>query len=77
MLISLDTNIWIFGVIGADQFCEKIIRNLPRFNMLICDQIRAELEQNLSHQDMKEFYSLVKRSGTKIDFGKVPDRYSF
>jgi predicted nucleic acid-binding protein len=75
MQISLDTNVWIFGLVGADPFCEKILLNLAQFEIVIPDQIRAELERNLSDYDMKQFYQFVIRSGVKIDFERVPSTY--
>ncbi len=75
MQISLDTNIWIFGIVGADVFCEKILFNLDKFDVVIPDQIRAELERNLSDYDMKQFYQFMLRFGVKIDFAKVPSNY--
>lgn len=75
MLISLDTNVWIFGIVNVDEFCEKILLNLTQFEITIPDQVRAELERNLSNQDQKEFYQLVLQAGVKIDFEKVPAIY--
>lgn len=59
MAVSLDTNVWIFGFLGADIFCEKIILNLRRFQIVIPVQIRAELERNLPGQYMRQFYLLA------------------
>jgi predicted nucleic acid-binding protein len=70
--VSLDTNIWIFGLVGGDRFCEKILSNLPRFQIFIPDQVRAELERNLSDFDMKKFYQTVLRHGVQLDFERVP-----
>ena len=52
MKISLDTNVWIFGILGVDEYCETILLNLPQFEITIPDQVRAELERNLPIQDM-------------------------
>ncbi len=75
MQISLDTNVWIFGIVSADEFCEKILFNLIRFEIIIPDQVRAELERNLLSQDMKQFYQLVYQTGVTIDSEKVPSTY--
>ncbi len=45
MQVSLDTNVWIFGLIGVDRFCEKILFNIDKFDVIIPDQVRAELER--------------------------------
>ena len=76
MLISLDTNVWIFGLLGVDGFCQKILLNLWQFEVVIPDQVRAELEHNLSDDDMKRFYQLVLQfENLKIDFELVPHSY--
>ena len=75
MQISLDTNVWIFAIVGVDTFCEKILLNIDKFDVIIPDQIRAELERNLSDYDMKQFYQFVLRFDVKIDFAKVPSSY--
>jgi len=75
MQVSLDTNVWIFGIVGVDPFCERIILNLNKFEIVVSDQIRAELERNLSDYDMKQFYQFVLRFGVKIDFSEVPKDY--
>lgn len=75
MQVSLDTNVWIFGIVGVDPFCEKILFNLSKFEIVVSDQIRAELERNLSDYDMKQFYQFVLCSGARIDFEKVPSSY--
>ena len=75
MLISLDTNIWIFGITGLDPFCEKILLNLSQFEIIIPNRIRGEVERNLSFDDMKQFYRFVLLSDTQIDYEKVPSSY--
>ncbi|MCP4112562.1 MAG: type II toxin-antitoxin system VapC family toxin [Desulfobacteraceae bacterium] len=75
MVISLDTNIWIFGFPGGDTFCEKIILNLPRFDTIVPNQVRCELERNLPRQYMKRFYQLALESGVQFDFEHVPETY--
>jgi hypothetical protein len=75
MQVSLDTNVWIFGIVGVDEFCERILLNLEKFEVIVPDQVRAELERNLSDFDMKQFYQFVLRFGVTIDFAEVPLRY--
>ena len=75
MQVSLDTNVWIFGILGIDMFCEKILLNIDKFDVIIPDQVRAELERNLSDYDMKQFYQFVLRFDVKIDFSEVPSSY--
>ncbi len=48
---------------------------LWKFEIVVPDQVRAELERNLSDYDMKQFYQFVLRSGVRIDFGRVPSSY--
>jgi predicted nucleic acid-binding protein len=75
MKVSLDTNVWIFGIVGADPFCERILLNLEKFEVVVPDQIRAELERNLSDSDMKQFYQFLLRFGVIVDFAEVPLSY--
>jgi hypothetical protein len=75
MKISLDTNVWIFGILGIDPYCERILLNLGRFEVIVPDQVRAELERNFSDFDMKQFYQFVLRFGIVIDFAAVPADY--
>ena len=75
MQVSFDTNVWIFGIVGVDPFCERILLNLDKFEIMVPDQIRAELERNLSDYDMKRFYQFVLLFGVTIDFAEVPSSY--
>jgi predicted nucleic acid-binding protein len=75
MQISLDTNIWLLGIIGADQHCETILLNLDKFPIVVPDQIRAEIERNLSDYDMKQFYRFLLQYNIQIDFSPVPAAY--
>jgi len=74
MLISLDTNVWISGFLG-DMFCEKIILNLCRLDIIMPNQIRDELERNLSGDYMKRFYLLALEADVRFDFERVPQSY--
>ncbi|MFN8494306.1 MAG: type II toxin-antitoxin system VapC family toxin [Caldilineaceae bacterium] len=75
MQISLDTNIWLFGIVGADQDCETILLNLKKFNVIVPDQIREEVERNLTDYDMKQFYRFLIQYDISIDFALVPAEY--
>ena len=46
MAISLDTNVWIFGLFNLEPACHKILLNLRDFEIVVPNQIRAELERN-------------------------------
>lgn len=74
-VISLDTNVWIFGFLGKEPFCETILLNLPRFHIIIPDQIRAELERNLSNHLMHRFYLIAMEAGVQFDFEPVPHSF--
>jgi predicted nucleic acid-binding protein len=58
--ISLDTNIFIFGIRNIDPFSVTILKNLFQFNVRISVQVEKELRNNISHIELKEFYSLIK-----------------
>lgn len=75
MKVTLDTNIWIFGIVGIDPFCMQILQKLEIFDIIIPDQVREELERNLSDFDMKQFYQFALRNGVDIDFERVPASY--
>lgn len=59
MLISLDTNIWIFAIVAEDPACTKILSNLATFGVIVPDQVRVEVERNFSEHDMKTILSAV------------------
>lgn len=75
MVVSLDTNIWIFGLLKTNPFCEKIVLNVSSFKIVVPDQIRAELERNLSKSYMKVFYQIVIEAGIQFDIALVPQDY--
>ncbi|OQY44375.1 MAG: hypothetical protein B6242_12835 [Anaerolineaceae bacterium 4572_78] len=75
MRISLDTNVWIFGLFGSDYFCEKVLRHLHRFQVVVPGQVRKELNQNISPEDMNRFYDFVKQPYVQLSYKKVPDVY--
>jgi hypothetical protein len=75
MKISLDTNVWIFGLFNIDPYCRTIILNLTTFDVVVPNQIRAELERNLPEPEMKTFYRLAGEAGVRFDFASVPAEY--
>ncbi len=75
MRVSLDTNIWIFGIIGVHPACEKILLNLSKFDIVIPDQVRREVECNFSDFDMKQFYHFLLRHNISVDFASVPTEF--
>jgi len=75
MRISLDTNVWIFGIVGSDKFCETILLNLAQFKVIVPNQVRVELERNLSQQNLKKFYYFIKEFNIDINYKQVPEIY--
>jgi hypothetical protein len=75
VIISPDTNVWVFGFLGKNSSCEKIMMNLPRFKIIVPNQIRAELERNLPRYYMHQFYLLALQAGVQFDFEHVPQSY--
>ena len=75
MLISLDANVWIFALLGTNIHCEKISVNLSRFNVIIPNQVRMEVERNLSQKYVKRFYNIALKSGIEFNFERVPELY--
>ena len=60
MQISLDTNVWVFGILEYDEYCRKILMNLSDFEVIVPNQIRKELSDNLSKEFLKYFYQMVQ-----------------
>lgn len=57
--ISLDTNIFIFGIRNIDPYSVLILTNLFRFDVCIAAQVEKELRRNITSSELKEFYSLI------------------
>jgi predicted nucleic acid-binding protein len=55
MKISLDANVWIFGLLGNDAFCERIVTNLSCFDVIVSNQIRTEVEHYFEVMSPQEF----------------------
>lgn len=75
MKISLDTNVWIFGLFNIDPYCRTILLKLTAFDVVVPNQIRAELARNLPEPAMKTFYRLAAEAGVHFDFAHVPATY--
>jgi predicted nucleic acid-binding protein len=75
MQISLDTNVWIFGILEYDQYCQKILLNLSDFQVLVPNQVRKELSDNLSKEFLKYFYQLALQPNVHLNYETVPDEY--
>ena len=57
--ISLDTNIFIFGLRNIDLFSSLILKNLFLFNVKISAQIEKEVRQNLTLYEIHKFYRQI------------------
>jgi len=57
--ISLDTNIFIFGIRNIDPYTVAILKNLYKFNTAISAQIEKEIRNNISLYELNEFYQLI------------------
>lgn len=75
MRVSLDTNVWIFGILEQDTDCTTIFRNLDRFRVIVANQIRKELHSNLSDSALERFYKVVKQLDIELNYERVPDVY--
>ena len=73
MVISLDTNIWIFGLTKTQPASMIILDHLARWSVLVPDQVRTELERNLSQRTMQRFYQFVAASQATIDYAPVAE----
>jgi len=75
MKISLDTNVWIFGILESDKYCQKILMNLSDFEVIVPNQVRKELSDNLSKEFLKYFYQLALQLNVHLNYEAVPDVY--
>jgi predicted nucleic acid-binding protein len=46
MQISLDTNVWIFGLLENNGYCVRILDNLAQFTVIVPNQIREDYPQD-------------------------------
>jgi predicted nucleic acid-binding protein len=75
MRVSLDTNVWIFGLVGEDDFCQRILDNLGQFNVIVPDQVRRELSRNLPQTMMRRFYRFTQQANVQLNYDEVPEIY--
>lgn len=75
MVICLDTNVWIFGLLRLDALCSTIVDNGTQFNLRVANQVRIELERNLPIPELQRFYQLLNDYGCDIDYEPVPEEY--
>lgn len=75
MRISLDTNIWIFGLLENNEYCKLILDNLSQFQIVVPNQIRIELERNLPDSDLKKFYQVANKAQAEMNYEDVPQIY--
>ena len=75
MKVSLDINIWIFGLFDENIFCERILESLTQFDVILPNQIRDELERNLPEAYLKRFYRIVYKTEVYLNYEQVPQSY--
>ncbi|OQY42402.1 MAG: hypothetical protein B6242_16210 [Anaerolineaceae bacterium 4572_78] len=75
MQISLDTNVWIFGLVENDYYCQKILMKLSHFQVIVPNQVRKELSDNLSQELLNYFYQFVMQPNVHLSYEEVPDIY--
>lgn len=73
MKISLDTNVWIFGILELDQDCQNILLNLSGFEVIVPNQVRKELSDNLSKEFLRYFYLLALQPNVHLNYETVPE----
>ena len=68
--IILDTNIWIFGLFGGEDFtdCRKILNSLNELNVMVPRQVLLELNDNLKTLEMEQLFSLLNRYPENIEY---------
>jgi len=57
--ISLDTNVFIFGLRKIDPFAGIILKHLFQFDVRISAQVDRELRINLTEKEFHQFYELI------------------
>ncbi len=62
MIISMDTNIFIFGIRERRYFPALILANLDEFEIKIARQVDFEVRRNLSFAEIKIFYALINQT---------------
>jgi hypothetical protein len=61
--VVLDTNIWIFGLRHQPEqpACAQVLQHLPHLHVQIPRQVLRELQANLRHEELREFFRLLHR----------------
>jgi len=65
----LDTNVWIFGL-RRDRIlpaCSKLLEHIGSFVVTIPLQVLKELNLNLTEDEMRDFYEMLKTYGEFIE----------
>ena len=67
--VVLDTNIWIFGLRHQPEqpACAQVLKHLPQLYVKIPRQVLLELQANLRHEEMREFFRLLHRHPGQTD----------
>jgi predicted nucleic acid-binding protein len=75
--ISLDTNIFIFGIRNIDPYSVSILKSLFQFDVFISAQVEKELRHNVSFPELKEFYLLIEPLSNFEIVYQQPDQVIF
>ena len=62
--VSLDTNVFIFGLRKIDLWASFVLQHLYQFDVTISFQVERELQKNLTHEEFREFYELIGLAST-------------
>ncbi len=67
--VVFDTNIWIFGLRQQPEqpACAQVLTDLPQLHVKISRQVLLELQANLRHEEMREFFLLLHRHSGHTD----------
>jgi predicted nucleic acid-binding protein len=67
--VVLDTNIWIFGLRHQPEqpACAQVLKHLPQLHVRIPRQVLLELQANLRHKEMRDFFRLLHRHAGQMD----------
>jgi hypothetical protein len=60
-------------ILEYDEYCRKILMNLSDFEVIVPNQIRKELSDNLSKEFLKYFYQLAMQPNIHLNYEVVPD----
>lgn len=70
--ICLDTNIWIGGLISGNLHCIKILNALSQFQVILPNQIRAELARNFDERHLRLLFRIFEETHVEIDYSAIP-----